>query len=834
MKRQRHKPNDGFTLVEVMICVFVLGVVFLAATGFTTGAWRSTQANKDRVFAIQKAISMLSEIRSFLETPVEDQDAEGETITRAKTIIDLDALDDGVVTNPILTIEDGVTDPAQALSNNTLVAETRDYINEDGQLEKDAVPWWKYERQISVRPLYEQGIIVSRDVRIVLVKVFAYRKDGTKVSLAEVGTVLRTTAEAFPTTQVYDVYCLAIDTIPGWWVYMSYVKPFIETCLKDLENRNPGLEIREHWITKAGYGRDPEYTPYFNLATDSEQAEDHVYWYPGTMPEIVTATNKERDVDKYYAPDRVKARINVDEALQNDFDADKNAFPYAVADQWNHSLRYAENREYYDQRGGKFGEGEPPYSLLLDEMSLHPEQYLNAILINIHGELMPIPPVHNSADPAKDPKDHPGWRVVTHPEKIWYDSQPSGGTAAWDDENDPEAYINLRVYAYVHPGQDTSNGGAFYPMADDSNDNDTRDPNKQGYYANNPMDPATDHPHTLQPTEGIEYMPGNDPNADSNNPGANNVADDNIPITVAVELMDPDGKHVDLDLTGALAGCPPVKVFKIEGGFDFATNPNYPDAPAVDPRVDPATYGHPDGKQDDYFIAECPQQNNPDYAGQMYWRFAPANPADGQPADPGVRAHRNMFGDARNATVFELYDTPLYSPQVCPESGGPPSFRGLLNERDPNGAGAKWHLYEMEYIPCSPDTAADRTYAAANLPCYYDDTGAKHDSTDNFPASLKTGFARNLAWAPSSPDIIAANTGARPRVYMNGGDGTSWTGADAFTQNRARRDMVIADIDGDGDLDFVVANTNNQTNRVVLNDGDGTSWTKQDISRCLG
>ena len=33
--------------------------------------------------------------------------------------------------------------------------------------------------------------------------------------------------------------------------------------------------------------------------------------------------------------------------------------------------------------------------------------------------LLPLAPVRNYADPAKDPLNHPGWRVVTHPERIW-------------------------------------------------------------------------------------------------------------------------------------------------------------------------------------------------------------------------------------------------------------------------------------------------------------------------------------------------------------------------------------------------------------------------------
>ena len=82
--------------------------------------------------------------------------------------------------------------------------------------------------------------------------------------MAEVSTVIRTIGDAFPTTQVYDVYLLALENVPGWWVYMDAIQPFVEATFTDLESRNPGLEFRTHWITKLGFGRDDEYAPYVN------------------------------------------------------------------------------------------------------------------------------------------------------------------------------------------------------------------------------------------------------------------------------------------------------------------------------------------------------------------------------------------------------------------------------------------------------------------------------------------------------------------------------------------------------------------------------------------
>src|ERR1041385_6512164 len=51
-------------------------------------------------------------------------------------------------------------------------------------------------------------------------------------------------------------------------------------------------------------------------------------------------------------------------------------------------------------------------------MYMHPSQYRNAIIINLHGELFPFPPVRNYSDAAKDPAQWPNVRAVTHPEQL--------------------------------------------------------------------------------------------------------------------------------------------------------------------------------------------------------------------------------------------------------------------------------------------------------------------------------------------------------------------------------------------------------------------------------
>ena len=118
--------------------------------------------------------------------------------------------------------------------------------------------------------------------------------------MADLSAVINSAGSAFPTTQVYDVYLLAIENIPGWWVFMDSIKPFVESMITDLENRNPGLRFRTHWITKASFGRNQLYKPYTNETTDSHAVIGDVYHYPGRMPDGNASAY-------YYVPDNIKA-----------------------------------------------------------------------------------------------------------------------------------------------------------------------------------------------------------------------------------------------------------------------------------------------------------------------------------------------------------------------------------------------------------------------------------------------------------------------------------------------------------------------------------------------
>ena len=332
----------GFSLIEMLIAGTIVAIIGMAGAAYVSRSTQAADWSRDRMFARQKALSILSELKSFVEG------------SAGQAADELDGFDDGFTHNASLTISPDPVNPAiLAAPHHPLSGNVR-----------EGATAWRWYRQISVRRF--SGVL-ARDLRICTVRVYRHRAGGTVPGeqMAEVSSVVRTVADAYPTSQVYDVYLLALENIPGWWVYMDSIKPFIDSTLQDLEARNPGLVFRTHWITTAGYGRDDEYAPYTNETRVSTDDTAWAYVYPGRMPDGSSAT-------RYYVPSGMRARVNVDgaaaPAFQNAYrtgeafvdangngtrdwnetftDANGNgvwdgplAHPYALADQHNHAMR---------------------------------------------------------------------------------------------------------------------------------------------------------------------------------------------------------------------------------------------------------------------------------------------------------------------------------------------------------------------------------------------------------------------------------------------------------------------------------------------------------------
>ena len=408
---RRARARTGFTLVEVMVGMTLIALVSLVAISHLNTGWRQSEQNRDRLIAYERAQSILEELRAFAET--------GESAEAAQ----LDQFDDGVGLSYALTTRrkappDGalLVDPDDVVSRNT---------RSNGQ--------WRFARRITIRRF--PGVD-TRDLRIVTVRIFlnAGSPNPPGTEIANVSSVIRTISDALPPTQVYDVYFVAIENTPGWWVYMDTIRPFVQAALTDLTARNPGLRVRTHWITKNAYGRNPQYTPFFNESTTTTDPIGSVYFYPSRLPAGLSAV-------RYYVPDNVRARINVDGEVRNGWDATSNPWPYTLADQYNHAMRLPDEEALFAARVavGLEREEEPTWRLLLERMNTNPAAFRNAIIVNLHGELLPMPPLRNFSDAAKDPEGNANVRVVTHPEKIRF---ARGVTPPTTED------VRLRVYTY--------------------------------------------------------------------------------------------------------------------------------------------------------------------------------------------------------------------------------------------------------------------------------------------------------------------------------------------------------------------------------------------------
>ena len=56
--------------------------------------------------------------------------------------------------------------------------------------------------------------------------------------------------------------------------------------------------------------------------------------------------------------------------------------------------------------------------LFLEDLSTKPDAYRHAMILNLHGDVLPMPAIRNYSDAASDPIGLPNLRCVTHPERL--------------------------------------------------------------------------------------------------------------------------------------------------------------------------------------------------------------------------------------------------------------------------------------------------------------------------------------------------------------------------------------------------------------------------------
>jgi prepilin-type N-terminal cleavage/methylation domain-containing protein len=389
---KRRGFQTGLTLIEVVIAMAVLAIIALGIAQGILRLHKDGQTLKDKTFASQKLIQMTEELRGLIAN------------ASNPNIGVLDNYDNGTAYSSIMTTRQEVTDPADPISGN-------------GDQ--------KFLRQINIVQIPNEPL-----ARQVYVKIF-YKKD--MLPIAQTMSVLYTIQNQFLPTQVYDVYVLCVENVPGWWSALWTMKPTFDSMLQDMQNRNPGLEFRIHYITQLSYGRDPSYRPYSNSTTYTDQtAPAYVYFYPGLMH--LGASDF-----YYYPPNYISGNISQDGT---------QAGLYPMADQYNHAVRFPDEVNLYENAVSYAianGQQTPEitWRMLLEEMNSNPTQFKNILLIDLHAEMLPLPPIRNYSDAAKDPLGSPNKRLVVHPENLYY---PASATS-----------IKLRVYPYV-AGGNTLNG----------------------------------------------------------------------------------------------------------------------------------------------------------------------------------------------------------------------------------------------------------------------------------------------------------------------------------------------------------------------------------------
>lgn len=412
--RSRHA---GMTLVEVVIVSLLLAII----TASTMKAFRfiSIQSVRtgDRAFAAQKALQMIEELRGMVPE-------------NASSASLLDGYDNGSAFKYTLSARPEVNG-----ANNAVHTGDRPADPISGNTRRGTN--WKFKRKVTVA-----SIPGEEQARRVYVRVY---NTVTGEQLAETMSVIRTMRNPLYPTQVYDIYVLAVENVPGWWVSLPRIRSMFGSIKTDLESRNPGLQYRVHYITRMAYGRDPYYTPAINEAVSSNATTySGVYLYPGRIPAQGPGGGNTSTSDHYYRAGDMNGRRSIDGAA---------ATPgYSMADQYNHAVRYPDEEAQYQQAVAATPAGQSPpeisYRMLLERLATshragipRENDLRNAMIINLHGELLPLPPMRNYSDPAKDPETYPsasvathGYpRAVTHPEML---ELPSGRE------------MRLRVYTY--------------------------------------------------------------------------------------------------------------------------------------------------------------------------------------------------------------------------------------------------------------------------------------------------------------------------------------------------------------------------------------------------
>ncbi len=752
-------PSHGFSLLEVLIASVVLVLAAMAAVLYIGRSAQHSDWIQDRVFAEQKALAILAEMRGY----VLNQDG--------NVASDLTKFDDGSGFNPVLTILADPDDPTELVDPDHPVS---------GNFREQGI--WRWTRQVTVEAFGEEE--ETLDKRLCTIRIYRRvpmeQAPGTK--MAEISGLIQTASIPDATTQVYDLYVLALENHPGWGIAADARRSMLEGALIALRLQHPGMEYRVHWITKAGFGRNEAYAPYTNDDRLSTDTTKWTYAYPGKLPDTGGVLGA-----RYYDARQMGGRLNLDgvdaPAFVNDHSDPEpfidsngngeyddgevitdvngngtwdpgNTVPYALADMHNHCMRWPDAAAKADARvaAGIDAADEPTWRLLLDQMASDPDRFHNALIINLHGGLLPMPPVRNYSDACRDPGNAPGWRAVTHPEVLaptrvaGFDAtsiSPRFRVYAYKTE-----YLDTQVLtAQEEPYLDTNGNGVFDATEtyQDWNGNGVRDLGTPITLTIAGGDFATQVNAVSNPTLIVKRLPGG---IDSDASGTAEEYQDwsNPPVypeayqdVNANNLREQAETWLDLDGDGVRDPFEPYREIDGNGTFtstsesltDTNGNGRWDPAKPAEPFTDANGNGRWDAAEA-YWDRDGNGQWTPPTDPETPWQaWDPDDYGDSEDTDEYIEEYGEPFLDAdgdgvydpaesffdsnangvcdggfargemwckvtydaaNNRTVVELHGTPLETPSSL-------SGRGL-----PAGE----RLYDLDYIPCpTPSSAAD-------------------------------------------------------------------------------------------------------------------------------
>ena len=395
-----------------MLSVGIIATGLMVLVQQLSVSFREADQHDLKAFAYQKAAALLGELQSAISLG---------HITNGDELLELCDAEPNVVLTTRIDEEGLVFEPDHPMSGNL----TRD-------------SHWLWSRQISVMPHEHSGLYYCR------VEVSHRGDDGNwhfGASNAQLFSLLPATDSP---EQIHDVYVLACANAPSAWDDLTDLQLHVENAARKLMGSSQA-RLRLHWISRLGYGRDPCYAPYVNDEQLADQAAPWAYWLPGAL-------GAEQQGSVLYRSEMLDSLHRTELGLADNPTA-QGLPPVALADRNNHCMRTPAAWRLFTSRlaAGLEKDQELPLQLLLDDMHQRPERYRGALFLNLHGSALPAPPLRNFSDAAKDPLNHPGIRVVTHPARLWTPRDPNG-----DGNNTDTRDVELRVHAYRTQGNDTT------------------------------------------------------------------------------------------------------------------------------------------------------------------------------------------------------------------------------------------------------------------------------------------------------------------------------------------------------------------------------------------